>query len=272
MKTTIPDEKRVTSASAFTLIELLVVIAIIAILASLLLPALSQAKAKGQAIVCLNNLGQLQKAWLMYTDDHNDVMPLNWITADSAITRSRPGSWVLGNAGVDVDLTNITSGTLYPYVPSPRSYRCPADQTRVNAGGVKKVPVIRSYATLSALNSKGSYYDTTIAPWPYLECEKLSAIHNPGPAEAWVFIEPSEVSHDAAAWDFVIGEAPNVLHWAYLPTDRHAQGCNLSFLDGHIRPYRWKAPKEKRSIVASIQAGADRQDFNRLIAGHPRKD
>src|SRR5689334_17225777 len=196
------DEWRTMRTSAFTLVELLLVIAIIAILAGLLLPVLSKAKAKCQSIVCVNNLGQLQKAWLIYTDDHNDVLPLNWITTDGGVTRSLPGSWVLGNAALDVDLTNITSGTLYPYVPNPRSYRCPADQTKADTAVVKKVPVIRSYATLSAFNSKGAYY-ATIAPWPYLECDKLSAFHNPGPGDAWVFIDPNQASHEGAGWDFI---------------------------------------------------------------------
>jgi len=63
----------------FTLIELLVVIAIIAILAAMLLPALSRAKQKGQAVQCLNNLKQLQLCWQMYADDNNDTMVLNKI-------------------------------------------------------------------------------------------------------------------------------------------------------------------------------------------------
>ena len=63
--------------SAFTLIELLVVIAIIAILASLLLTALSRAKGMAQTSACINNLKQLQLAWQMYPEDNNDVLPLN---------------------------------------------------------------------------------------------------------------------------------------------------------------------------------------------------
>src|SRR5262245_9541358 len=109
---------------AFTLIELLVVIAIIAILAALLLPALSRAKAKGQSIACLTNLKEMQVAWLSCTDDDQGVMPLNDVSNVSP-GYDLPGSWVLGNAGVETNLTNITSGTLYPYVRNVQTYLCP---------------------------------------------------------------------------------------------------------------------------------------------------
>jgi prepilin-type N-terminal cleavage/methylation domain-containing protein/prepilin-type processing-associated H-X9-DG protein len=251
--------------TGFTLIELLVVIAIIAILAGMLLPALSKAKAKAQAAACTSNLKQLQLAWQLYTDDNGGFMPLNKI--DNTSFRSLPGSWVLGNCSVDVDLTNLQAGTIFPYCSSVAAYRCPSDLTKAPGVGGQKVPVIRSYARHGCLNSIGGYYSDTQPPPPYLGgVEKLSSLLKPGPSKTWVFIEGNEASHAHGGWDFVITLSSV---WGDLPTDRHAQGCNLSFVDGHVEFYRWKVPEEKRPNFDPIAPGGDRDDYNRLLAGFP---
>src|ERR1700721_857249 len=74
---------------AFTLIELLVVIAIIAILAAMLLPALSRSKARPQGIMCLSNLKQMQLGWIMYCYDNNNRLPQN-IASDSGLLTDNP--------------------------------------------------------------------------------------------------------------------------------------------------------------------------------------
>src|SRR5262245_50714528 len=110
---------RIGHREAFTLIELLVVIAIIAILAAMLLPALTKAKAKGQGIMCMSNHRQLMLAWRMYAEDNRDTV--TYATADQAGPYGSY-SWVQGvlnydpanRSNWDVE-QDIKKSPLWPY-------------------------------------------------------------------------------------------------------------------------------------------------------------
>ncbi len=132
--------------TGFTLIELLVVIAIIAILASLLLPALSKAKQRGQSIACLARLKQLQMGWIMYCDDNNGRMPQCFSISSGKMGSGSPtqspdylpgglyAAWVLGQAATgttdETNNLNITQGTLWPYLNPLDVYKCPGISIR----------------------------------------------------------------------------------------------------------------------------------------------
>jgi prepilin-type N-terminal cleavage/methylation domain-containing protein/prepilin-type processing-associated H-X9-DG protein len=237
------------AGNAFTLIELLVVIAIIAILAGMLLPALSNAKAKAQGIKCRGNLKQLQLGWLMYPDDNGGRLLPQIMTLVGSDHVDVPGSWVLGDARADLTSSNLEHGVLFPYTRSAAIYHCPADQSTVT--GNNALLRTRSYALSWYLGSDHKYLVWT----PRIKL-RYSQIVSPGPSQVYAFIDEDDrtISNGTFFSPEEIGPI-----WRYLPAARHALGCNLSFADGHAEHWRWRWPYKQSGPFANQDDGQDAQ-------------
>ena len=235
----------------FTLIELLVVVAIIGILAGLLLPALSKAKAKAHGIVALNNNRQLSFAWTMYADDHNDFLVGNIDGAQVERLSNSNRTWVLGWLNTSGGLpefanTNESLIRLSPLAPyfgfSSKVMKDPADKSSYQG-----VPRVRSMSMNGYLGFRERPFTAG-----FIQYQKISDVSRPGPSRLWVFVTEREDSINDGWFGVDMGGFDPLDQGAYrfidYPASYHNGAGALAFADGHAETKRWIDPRTRPAL------------------------
>jgi prepilin-type N-terminal cleavage/methylation domain-containing protein len=248
-------------AKGFTLIELLVVIAIIAVLASMLLPALGKAKQRGQGIVCVSNMKQLQLGAIFYGTDNNDFLPVNVTLSTGGDTMFGGPNWVDGTmvggtistespVGCSIDpfflgVNGLTSpswpgrtllGTIGIYAKAAGVYHCPADKY---ADPTYKKLRVRSCSANYQVNggvqnSSGIYKIFT--KYTDFAASKLPA------TDCWLYLDESPQSLNDG-WFLYNNAAPNSTTPPVandFPAINHGSSTSFSYIDGHTQLHKWQ--------------------------------
>jgi len=260
----VPPAKKISRPNrghAFSLIELLVVIAIIAILASLILPAMARAKARAQGTFCLNNTKQLSMAWMIYADEHNGQLAYNLgqsarvpVMVPAIGSLKMAENWVnnVENWELDSDNTNaakMVETGIGPFASkSAALYHCPSDNVlsdlQRNHGWERRV---RSYSMNAMVGDAGTFSvtGTNVNNPNYVQFFRMFTV--PRPSDIFVFLDEHPDSIDDG---YFLNRETATPTWYDLPGSYHDGGASFSFADGHSEHHRWHDRSTKQPARA----------------------
>ena len=240
---------------AFTLIELLVVIAIIAILAALLLPALTKAKQKAEGIACMANTKQLQAAAMVYTGDYAELLIPNGVGGNWVIN-SPTENWSSSIANNTPDLyMDPAKSLIADYIKSVSILKCPGNHLDAQNGS--RIRDISLNAVMAGTPTDGGADPVRKFTFDSNKgATKTSQLIRPGPASIYTFLDEHGNSIDDGVFQLDPGQPPAGVAWRNIPAPYHNGAYSVSFADGHSEVVRFiergGSPTARSSILPVV--------------------